>query len=156
MWKATSTAIQSRMLGVLGEGAPGGESGAERLDLARGRFAGGDALGRKPRRQPVEGGADAIEIADAARFHRRHLDPALAAVDHQALAAEQLQRMADRLARDRKALGDVLLRQPLAGRQRAVGDRVDQPGVDLLDQVGNWRKRFHGEFRIRHSEFRIQ
>ena len=65
--------------------------------------------------------------------------------------------MADRLARDAQAVGKLLLGEPLARRKRALGNRIDQPEMDLLDQIRKRRSAVpSAEFRIPNPEFGIQ
>ena len=92
---------------------------------------------------PSRAAADLVEIPHLGWLDRRHRQSSLADLDGQPLPLEQLQGVADRLARNRKPLGDLLLRESLARGKRAIGDGVDQPQMDLLDQVRNEGQRFH-------------
>mgnify|MGYP000529454984 CR=1 FL=1 len=67
------------------------------------------------------------------------------------------QRLQHRLARHRQLLGDLLLRQARAGRQRAVGDGAEQGLVDLIDQVGrDMQLEQRGVHRCLYSVYRIR
>ncbi|MET4600612.1 hypothetical protein ABIB90_000063 [Bradyrhizobium sp. JR4.1] len=50
--------------------------------------------------------------------------------------------MRHRLARHAEPVGELVLPDALAGLQRAVGDRLQDPRIDLVDQV---RKRVEGD-----------
>ncbi len=67
-------------------------------------------------------------------FKGRNLQPAFAMLDQQAAPFQHLQRVAHRLARNTEHRRDALLRQPLSGLQRAIGDRIQQEIVHLIDQ----------------------
>jgi len=49
---------------------------------------------------------------------------------------QQMQRMRHRLARDAELFGKLVLADAMAGRQRAVGDRLENPRVDLVAEIG--------------------
>ena len=95
-----------------------------------------DPSGGKPRRQRVDGAADLVELADTRRIELGDLKAAAAALGHQALPVQQMQRVGNRLARYAKLLGELVLGDALPRRQRAVDDRLEDPGIDLVDQVG--------------------
>ncbi len=90
---------------------------------------------------PVERLAHLVEIAHPLRLHRRHHQPALAVLDQQAAALQDLQRVADRLPRHAQHLGNAFLGEPLLRRQRPVDDRGQQPVVHLVDQGRNGAQR---------------
>ena len=58
-------------------------------------------------------------------------------VEHQAVVLQQAQGLQHRLPRDRELLGDLLLRQPSARRERSLTYGVDQGTIDALDEVGS-------------------
>jgi hypothetical protein len=47
-----------------------------------------------------------------------------------------MQRMRHRLARYAEPFRKFVLPDAMPGRQRTIGDRLEDPGIDLLDQVG--------------------
>ena len=49
---------------------------------------------------------------------------------------QQVQRVRDRLARYAELFRKLVLPDAMSRRQRAVDDRLEDPGVDLIDQVG--------------------
>ena len=121
---------------VIGKGAPGFKSPhGDRRRLALRRAIRGDPLGGETGGEPFERRAHLVEVANAGRHRPARRKAALALLDHQTLTLKELKRMADRLARDAEALGELFLGQPFARRQRAVGDRIDQPQMNLIDQV---------------------
>jgi hypothetical protein len=92
------------------------------------------ALGGQPRGEAIEHFADLIKVHDVVAVERRDGQPALAMLDQKAATLEDLQGMADRLARDAKQGRDAFLRQALTRREVAGRDRRDEPVVDLIDQ----------------------
>ena len=127
-----------------------GEAVGQRL-VRRALLVGADQSGLHALRgqagsHPVESLAHLVEIAHALGLHRRHHQSALAVLDQQPAAFQDLQGVADRLARDAQHLGDALLGQPLAGRERPVDDRGQQAVVHLVDQGrdGAQRDKRHG------------
>src|SRR4051794_15949392 len=74
--------------------------------------------------------------------------------------------MRHRLARHPEPVGELVLSDALAGLQRAVGDRLQDPRIDLVDQVRKRVERDHAgssatmrgntEFRIRRYGGRIR
>ena len=114
---------------------PAGRQGRFGSAAFRGRhLARLHALRRQPRRQSVQRLAHQVEIADAATVERRHLQPALAVLDQKPAPLEHLQGVTDGLARHAQHRGHALLRQPLPGRQRAVGNGAQEAVVHLIDQ----------------------
>ena len=55
---------------------------------------------------------------------------------------QQMQRVRHRLARHAEPVGELVLPDALAGLQCAVGDRLQDARIDLVDQV---RKRVEGD-----------
>ena len=134
------------------DAAPGAQ---RRLQIrARGRV-GLDAPGGELCRQRIDGAAHLIELANPHRIELRHLKTLAAAFGDQALPVQQMQRVADRLARDAELFGELVLPDAVSWRQRAVDDAVEDPRIDLVDQVrgrverGSWGVRFG----IRNSVF---
>ena len=143
---------QPRQRGVLADGPAGLQRRFQR------RAPGGVGLhasGGEPRRQRVDGAADLVELADAGRIEFGDLEATAAALGDQALPVQQMQRMGDRLARYAKLLGQLVLGDAQARRQRPIDDRLQDPGIDLVDQVGERIKRDHTgvQFGIRNSVF---
>jgi hypothetical protein len=64
-------------------------------------------------------------------------------LDNESLPLQELKRVTHRLARDAQPIRNLFLGQPLARSQYAFGDSVDQPTVNLLDEVGKKMKGFH-------------
>ena len=64
------------------------------------------------------------------------LKAAAAAFGDEALPVQQMQRVGNRLARHAELFGQLVLPDAMSRRQRAVGDRLEDPGIDLVDQVG--------------------
>ena len=124
---------QPRQRRVLADGPPGLQRRLQRRPPGR---VGLDPRGREPRRQRVDGAADLVELADTRRIELGDLEAAAAALGHQALPVQQMQRMGNRLARHAKLLGELVLADALPRRQRAVDDRLEDPRIDLVDQVG--------------------
>ena len=61
---------------------------------------------------------------------------AAAAFGDEPLPVQQMQRMGHRLARYAELFRQLVLPDAMPGRQRTVGDRLEDPGIDLVDQVG--------------------
>ena len=106
----------------------------EAFDIVGVRAAIAAALRGQACGEAIEHFADLIEVHDAVAVERRDGQPALAVLDQQAAALEDLQGVADRLARDAEQGGDAFLRQALTRREVAGRDRRDEPVVDLIDQ----------------------
>ena len=68
---------------------------------------------------------------------------------------QQMQCVRNRLARDAELVRKLVLPDAMPRRQRAVGDRLEDPGVDLIDQVGERIQGDHAgvHFGIRNSVF---
>src|SRR5262249_39416845 len=94
-----------------------------------------DALCGKLCRQRIDRAAYLIELADALWIELGHLKTGATALGDQALPMEQVQRVRDRLARYAEPFRKLVLADALAWQQRAVGDRLEYPGIDLVDQV---------------------
>ena len=76
-------------------------------------------------------------------------------VGNQPLPVQQMQRVADRLARDAELFGELVLPDAVPRRQGAIDDAVENPRIDLVDQVRGRVERDHGavHFGIRNSVF---
>ena len=61
---------------------------------------------------------------------------AAAAFGDESLPVQQMQRVGHRLARNAELFRQLVLPDAMPRRQRAVGDRLEDPGIDLVDQVG--------------------
>jgi hypothetical protein len=105
-----------------------------RPPLRQGDGAGGDPFGGKPRREGLERGANLIKLADCNRIGRRDDQPAATILCHQPLLFEQLQRVADGLARHAQHPAEFFLANAPAGGERAVGDRLGKALISALDQ----------------------
>src|SRR5207302_7161261 len=144
---------QPRQRGVLADGAPRVESRLQRraaADLGLG------PRGGEPGRQRVDRATHLIELADTRRIERGDLKAAAAALGHQALPVQQMQRVGNRLARHAELLGEFVLGDALPRRQRAVDDRLEDSRIDLVDQVGERIQRDHVDRPIWNTEFRIR
>src|SRR5688500_12833871 len=95
-----------------------------------------DASGREPGRQRVDCTAHFVELPDAFGIQLRDLKASAAAFGDQALPMQEMQRMGDRLARYTKLFGELVLADAMPGRQRAVDNGPQDPGVGLINQVG--------------------
>ena len=80
------------------QGLARGQALSQPVDLRRRGLSSHDALGGEAGCQPVDGGAQLIEVAHAAGLDRRHRQATPAVLDHQTLPLQQLERMAHRLA----------------------------------------------------------
>ena len=85
----------------------------------------GDPLGGKPGCQRIEGRSDLVKLANAGGVDRADGQPASAALLDEFLLLEQLQSMADRLARHAQHSAKLFLADALAGGERAIGDRLN-------------------------------
>jgi len=74
--------------------------------------------------------------------------PASATFLDEFLPFEQLQGMTDRLARHTEHPAELFLANALAGRKRAIGNRLDQPLISSVNQRRLGVERFQ---RITHS-----
>src|SRR4029078_6787506 len=88
------------------------------------------------------GAAHLVELADACGVELGDLKTAPAALGDEALPGQQMQRVRHRLARDAELVSELVLPDALAGLKGAVGDRLEDPGIDLVDQV---RERVEGD-----------
>src|SRR5882757_2048310 len=114
-----------------------------------------DAPGREPCRQRVDRAAYLIELADAQGIELRNLKALAAAFGDQTLPVQQMQRVGDRLARHPELFRKFALPDAVPRWQRAVRDRLKDPRVDLIDQVGGRVERDHGRRPVWNTEFRI-
>ena len=124
---------QPRQRRIPADGPPGLQ---RRLQLRAPGSVGLDPPGGKPRRQRVDRAAHLVELADARRIELGDLKAAAAALGDEALPVQQMQRVGNRLARHAELLGELVLPDAMSRRQRAVGDRLEDPRIDLIDQVG--------------------
>ncbi len=134
-----------------------GASGLQRgLELRASRSIGPGTSSGEPRGQCVDGAAHLVELADALRIEPGDFKASAAAFGDQSLPVQQMQRMGYRLARNAKFLRQFVLPDAMAGRQRTVGDRLEDSGIDLVDQVGEriqWDHAGYTQFGIRNSVF---
>ncbi len=84
--------------------------------------------------QPLDFGAEFIQIRQPREINRRHNQPLAAGFHRQPGCLEAMQGMADRLARDHQLVGKVALVQPGPGRQPVGRDGIDQPVIGRIDQ----------------------
>ena len=133
---------------LAGDGAPGDQRRLEPCAAAR---VGPGAHGGQPGCQRVNGATDFVELADALGIEPDHFKAAAAAFGDEALPVQQMQRMRYRLARHAKPGGELVLADALAGRQRAVDDRLENPRVNLVDQIGERVERDHGRRPLEHG-----
>ena len=127
-----------------------------RLELRASRSIGLGPSGRELCCQRVDGAAHLVELADALRVEPGDFKAAAAAFGDEPLPVQQMQRMRHRLARYAELFRQLVLPDAMPGRQRTVGDRLEDPGIDLVDQVGERIQWDHAgcPFGIRNSEFR--
>src|SRR5262249_36510689 len=110
---------------------------------------------RQPCRQRVDRAADLVKRTDACGIELRDLKAAPAALGHETLPMQQMQRMRHRLARHAELVRKFVLPDALTGLQGTVGDRLQDACIDLVDQIGERVERDHAgtpgntEFRIR-------
>ena len=104
--------------------------------------------------QRVDGAAHLIELADAQGIELRYLKALASAFGDQPLAVQQMQRVTDRLARDAELFRKLALADAVPRRQREVGDAIEDPGIDLIDQIGGRIERDHTGVRFWNTEFR--
>ena len=114
------------------DGAPGAQ---RRLELRASRRVGLDPPGGEPCGQRVDGAAHLVELADPRRVELGDLKTPAAAFGDQPLPVQQMQRVGHRLARDAELFGQLVLPDAMPGRQRTVDDRLEDPRIDLVDQV---------------------
>src|ERR1700677_3254838 len=116
-----------------------------------------DAPGRQPGRQRIDGAAHFIELSDPQGIELRDFKTLAAAFGDQALAMQQMQGVADRLPGYSEFFGKLVLPDTMSRRQCAVGDGLENPRIDLIDQVGEWVERDHAdvpiEYGIPNSQF---
>ena len=115
VWKSTSSAINRDSGVFLSIARPARSAASSRARPARVRPG---APGREPRRKRVDRAAHFVELADAPGIELGDLKTAAAALGHQALPVQQMQRMGDRLARHAELLRELVLARcagPAAG-----------------------------------------
>jgi len=83
----------------------------------------------------VDCAAYLVELGGCGRIELGDFEAAPAAFGDEPLPVQQMQRMRHRLARDTELVGELVLPDALAGLKRAVGDRLQDPCIDLVDQV---------------------
>jgi hypothetical protein len=66
-----------------------------------------------------------------------------AAFGDETLPMQQMQRVRHRLARHAELVGELVLPDALARLQRAIGDRLQDARIDLVDQVRERVERNH-------------
>ena len=118
---------------------------AERGDLGRLRFAAADADGRQPSGKAVERFPYLLEPPDADAVQRRHRQSTAPMLYGQPAMLQQLQGVADRLARHVEQFRDTFLGQPFARRKTPDGDRLHELVMHLID------KRGFGANRVEHG-----
>src|SRR5437868_3766302 len=123
-----------------------------RLKLRAPGCVGLDPCRRELGRERVDRAAHFIELADTFRIELDDFKAATAALGDQALPVQQMQRMGNRLARHPEFFGEFVLPNAMPWRQRAVGDRLQNTRVDLIDQV---RKRIQRDHVDRPLEYGI-
>ena len=96
------------------------------------------------------------ELADPLGVEPGNLEAAAAALGDEALPVQQMQRVGHRLARYAELFCQLVLPDAMPGRQRAIGDRLEDPDIDLLDQVGERIQWDHAGRPVWNTEFRIQ
>ena len=96
--------------------------------------------------EAVEHLADLIEACDPFALKRCDGEAALAVFDQQAAAFEDLQGMADGLARNAEHLSNALLRKALARCEVARRNRGNEPVMDLINQGGSCLQLFQRLF----------
>src|SRR6187431_2328917 len=142
---------QPRKRRVLADGPAGLQRG---LELRTSRNIGPGTSSRKPCGQRVDGAAYLVELADTLRVEPGDFKAAAATFGDQPQPVQQMQRMGYRLPRDSELFGQLVLPDAMAGRQRTVGDPLEDPGIDLVDQVG---ERIQGDHTAKSStEYGIQ
>jgi len=85
-------------------------------------------------RQRLDRGAELVDRVEVAAIDCRHLQASAATFHQEALRTQLTEGGHHRLTRDVQTGRDLVLRDALAGRQRAVADRIEDALVDLLDQ----------------------
>ncbi len=123
------------------QGEPGCEGPLRRPPLGHVDHTLGNPLGSKPGRQRIERRSDLVKLANAGGIDRAHGQSASTAFLDEFLLLEQLQGMADRLARHTEHPAELFLADTLAGGKRAVGNRLDQPLIGAVDQRRLWVER---------------
>ena len=88
--------------------------------------AGGVCLRCEARGEAIDGFAKLIQLHDTERLERHDTKTFGTGFLDEALTLQQVQRVADGLARDVEAVGKLCLADALAGRERAVCDRLQQ------------------------------
>ena len=119
---------------VRSKGEPRRERQLRRPSLNRVDDALGNPLGGKPGCQRVQRRSDLVELANVSGIYRADGQSASTVFLDEFLLLEQLQGMTDRLARHAEHPAELFLADALAGRERAIGNRLDQPLIRAVDQ----------------------
>src|SRR5258708_34924973 len=90
------------------------------------------------RRERVDCAAHFVKLADALGMELRDFKALAAAFGDQALPMQQMQRMGNRLARHAELFRKLVLPDALSRRQAAIDDGLENPRIDLIDQV--WQR----------------
>ena len=113
---------------------PGGEGALSGPPRRRIDLAFGDPLGSQPRCQCIERSSDLVKLANGGGVDCADGQPASAVFLDELLLLEHPQSMADRLARYAEHPAELFLPDTLAGGERAIGNRFDQPLISAVDQ----------------------
>jgi hypothetical protein len=119
---------------IRAKGEPGREGPLRRPPLSRVDDTLGNPLGSEPGCQRIERRADLVELANHGGIDCADGQPTSAVFLDEFLLFEQLQGMADRLARHAEHPAELFLANTLAGGQCAIGNRLDQPLIGAVDQ----------------------
>ena len=123
------------------KGEPGCEGPLRRPPLGHVDHTLGNPLGSKPGCQRIERRSDLVKLANGSSIDRADGQPASAAFLDEFLLLEQLQGMADRLARHTEHPAELFLADTLAGGECAIGNCLDQPLIGAVDQRRLWVER---------------
>ena len=126
---------------IQAKGEPGCEGPLRRPLLSQVDDALGNPLGSKPGRQRIKRRSDLVKLANGSSIDRADGQPASAIFLDEFLLLEQLQGMADRLARHTEHPAELFLADTLAGSECAIGNRLDQPLIGAVDQRRLWVER---------------
>ncbi len=127
--------------GIRTEREPGCEGPLRHPPLGQVDHTLGNPLGSKPGCQRIKRRSDLVKLANAGGIDRADGQPASAVFLDEFLLLEQLQGMADRLARHTEHPAKLFLADALAGGERAIGNRLDQPLIGTVDQRRLWVER---------------
>ena len=93
----------------------------------------GNPLGSEPGCQNIKRRSDLVELSNAGGIDGGDGQPASAVFLYEFLLLEQLQGMANRLARHPKHPAELFLADTLTGGERAISNRLDQPLIGTVD-----------------------